>query len=116
MSFIKDISDLHINYKSCIVAMAIVMPFWYLSIYFEGRAFFNDSPIYIPIVASFCFSVLALSLSLVSLIINFFADNKRKTKKEQFDLATFLILTVCLAIFYQAFYNLIFYFIKTKFT
>ena len=57
---VKDISELHLHYRSVIICYIMVMPFWYFDIYYVGHDFFKESPVYIPIVLAFCLTTLTL--------------------------------------------------------
>ncbi|MHB8259935.1 MAG: hypothetical protein ACYDCN_09040 [Bacteroidia bacterium] len=82
MSILKDLNESHISIKSVVLSLLVIMPFWFVAIFLFHRVFFNSVPIYIPIVFSFCFSLInfAMAHALISWINDFSKLNKQRYK------------------------------------
>lgn len=68
-----DFKDFHISLKWFLAGMTILMPFWYLSIFFFKPTFIYENEIHIPIILSFCLSICYFIISMFSTA--FFDEN-----------------------------------------
>ncbi len=82
MSFIKEINELHISLKSTIFCLVCIMPFWYVDIFLFDNILINTTPFYVPIIFSFCFSLVWFMVNLI--ITVFIKDILPKTMNATF--------------------------------
>src|ERR1017187_546314 len=69
MSWLQDFSKLHVDIKGFVFSVLLISPLWYISIYLFHRSFFNSSPIYLPIVFAYCFTICSVSINYLSCIL-----------------------------------------------
>ncbi len=81
MSYLEDFNKLNPSVKSVVIGIVLIIPFWYFDIYLFKKKFFYDAPIFIPIVASFCLSVVSLLLFVIAIILENYTDPKN-TERE----------------------------------
>lgn len=67
MSFLKDFNEYHFSIKTAVFCIAIYMPFWYLDTYLLARWYVDQTPMQLPIVISFCISIVWYIATLVAL-------------------------------------------------
>jgi hypothetical protein len=67
---LKFLDKLDIFSKTTIVSIAVLMPFWYASIYLFNRQLFTDSELYLKIVFSFCFAITWYFVNVMFLLID----------------------------------------------
>lgn len=76
----NDIKKLDIYGKASIISIALMFPFWYISLYLFGKNFYNDSDLYLRIIFALCFSIMYymynLIFSMEMLNINFQKQKK----------------------------------------
>lgn len=60
MSLLKDFNELDISVRTFTIGVAVLMPFWYLAIFFFGPEFMARVALEIPIIISFCLSIFFL--------------------------------------------------------
>jgi|SRR5882724_3845925 len=67
---LKFLDKLDIYSKTTVVSIAVLMPFWYASIYLFNRQLFSESELYLKIVFSFCFSITWYFANVMFLLID----------------------------------------------
>lgn len=84
MSLLKDFTELHVGHKTIILSVAILMPFWYTSLYLFSNLPI-DSNYQIPVVISFCLSLCWWGLHWVGamMFLSFFDSHNSKPEKEK---------------------------------
>ncbi len=80
---IKEFTDLPKDAKSIIVGMVLIMPVWFIDIFFFHRTFFNSNQLYIVIVISYCLSIAWLMVNYI-LAISFRYIFNLDTKAQMF--------------------------------
>ena len=87
---LKFLDKLDIFSKTTIVSIAVLMPFWYASIYLFNSQLFTDSELYLKIVFSFCFAITWYFVNVMFLLIDQ-AILKREIELERiFKISSFL--------------------------
>lgn len=113
MSWISDFNKLHVSLKGISLIVAVLMPFWFISIYLFNKPLYNQQDPYILFSFCFCFSLLWFFIS------NFFAYFLDSNFEESKDLNTFdedvLQLTAKFSVFFISLAILISYYYTPSF-
>lgn len=99
MSIVKDIADLHITLRGAIISYIVVMPFWYLGMYYNGRDFFTSNPIQIPIILSFCLTTVSLIIGCLFALIDHIKRMRKLEKKDPVELSELIVVGCIYSIF-----------------
>lgn len=62
----KGFNELHITLRGLLTGIILVCPFWYLDLYLFKLDYFESQYIQIPVIASFCLTVVWLLLNHIS--------------------------------------------------
>jgi hypothetical protein len=63
---VKGFNELHISIRGLLISLILIMPFWYLDLYLFKKDFFYTYFQQIPIIISFCLSIIWILLSHLS--------------------------------------------------
>ena len=102
--FFKFFEKLGVYSKSSIISVAVLMPFWYISIFLINRSLFYSIDITLRLVFVFCFSILLYFLEVFMLILDRSILDIEGNTDGCFKAAGFLstfYLCGCLLIFYH---------------
>lgn len=83
MSLFDGFDKLHIEIKGFIIGTLLIAPLWFVSIYLFHRGFFNSSPVYLPIVFSYCLTLCFSMPNLATFFFLFKAFNNKEKEKEK---------------------------------
>ena len=108
MSYLKDITELHVSLRSFIFAIAIAMPFWYFDLYLFHYDFFKITPIQLPVVAAFCLTLVWVAANFLCSMVWIGFIERRETKNTP-DVENRFLISVLLSVFYTALLTLIGY-------
>ncbi len=114
MSYLKDVAELHVSLRSFITAIAIAMPFWYFDLYLFHYDFFKVTPIQLPVVASFCLTLVWVSANFMCSIIWVSVIEKSEPSKKP-DIENRFFISIFSSVFYTALLTFIGYIFNMDF-
>lgn len=115
MGIVEEVNKLHVTLKSIIISMVLTMPFWYLNLYFFKNDFFLSSPIQIPIIISFCLSVVWTGLHFLSASSFEIAFMKKQNTNSDSKIEGTVLLAVIVSLMWIAIYTFLTYYFKWSF-
>ena len=90
-----NLDKIHPSAKQTSVGFLLITPYWYMDIYLFKNPFFQTSPIYIPIVISFCLTISTIfSWMAVFTIISFISKSSDEIFEEEFRFTMSIILSI----------------------
>lgn len=108
MSLLKDFTELQFSTKSVLLAVSLLMPFWYLDLFLFAEKYVSNKSIEIPIIISFCLSVLFLVLNSLSYSIS---CEVSKTMKKYDNPRIFIIWTTGTSVINISLFTYIWFFL-----
>lgn len=107
MGYLDEFSKLKEDHRVQIVCIAILMPFFYLSIFINHTNFFNESPIQIPILLAFAYSMITYFMSVIIaafIYVEYIEDHSKKStvkkpEEEKNNILSYGVVVAVLVVF-----------------